>query len=173
MTFSPDFSTSSGHFSLTIFYLIIDCLRLLPLGLLPKPELQAKVLILEKQLSMYKESGIRPRRAIDPERISIALLAKLIPSWASLMVVVHPDTVCRWHSPAEALPRTCVVNPRSINLLPIRPKKPTSILPTLPNDSLIRPLGGRRSARMRFLSRTGQVIVYSFPKSHRYQHQSL
>jgi len=89
------FSTALGF--------ITDVLRYLGLLLLSRASLQAKVLLLEKQLAMYNERGVRPRRARDSERISMALLTRLIPSWRKLMVTITPDTVCRWHKQLGSL----------------------------------------------------------------------
>ena len=81
----------------TAFGVIRDGLRFLGLLLLSRAELPAKVLLLEKQVAMYNEREVKPRRARDSERISMALLTRLIPSWGELMVAITPDTVCRWH----------------------------------------------------------------------------
>jgi transposase InsO family protein len=85
------------HWFSTVSGVIGDGLRLFGLRFRARLELQARVLLLEKQLAMYKERGIRPRRARDSERISMVFLTRLISSWREALVVVRPDTVCRWH----------------------------------------------------------------------------
>src|SRR3979409_1630845 len=56
----------------------------------------AEILVLRRQIALYKERGIRPRR-IDPvTRISLAFLSRFF-HWRDALVVVRPETMIRWH----------------------------------------------------------------------------
>ena len=56
----------------------------------------AEILVLRRQLALYKERGTKPRR-IDPvTRISLALLSRFC-NWRDVLVVVRPETLIRWH----------------------------------------------------------------------------
>jgi hypothetical protein len=56
----------------------------------------AEILVLRRQIALYKERGIKPRR-IDPvTRISLALLSRFF-NWRDALVVVRPETMIRWH----------------------------------------------------------------------------
>jgi len=62
-----------------------------------RQSLQAEVLFLRRQLALYVERGIKPRR-IDPvTRISLAILSRFC-NWRDALVVVRPETMIRWHS---------------------------------------------------------------------------
>jgi hypothetical protein len=53
-------------------------------------------LFLRKQLALYPERGVKPRRP-DPEtRVILMLLSRLL-DWRSILTVVKPDTLIRWH----------------------------------------------------------------------------
>jgi len=56
----------------------------------------AEILFLRKQLALYQEREIRPRRADRTTRISMALLARLF-DWRDALVIVKPRTLIRWH----------------------------------------------------------------------------
>jgi putative transposase len=56
----------------------------------------AEILVLRRQLALYQERRIRPRR-IDPvTRISLAILSRLF-DWRGALVIVRPETMIRWH----------------------------------------------------------------------------
>jgi hypothetical protein len=56
----------------------------------------AEILFLRKQLALYQEREVRPRRADRTTRISMALLARLF-DWRDALVIVTPRTLIRWH----------------------------------------------------------------------------
>src|SRR5260370_22857840 len=61
-----------------------------------RQSLHAEVLFLRRQLALYVERGVKPRR-IDPvTRISLAILSRVF-NWRDALVVVHPETMIRWH----------------------------------------------------------------------------
>jgi len=58
--------------------------------------IKAENLFLRRQLGLYIERGVKPRR-IDPvTRISLTALSRLF-SWRDALVVVRPETLIRWH----------------------------------------------------------------------------
>jgi putative transposase len=58
--------------------------------------LDAEVLFLRRQLALYVERGVKPRRIDAATRVSLALLSRLF-AWRSARVVVRPQTLVRWH----------------------------------------------------------------------------
>ncbi len=66
------------------------------LNLRPPAALAAENLFLRKQLAMYQERELRPRRPDMPFRIALVLLSRLF-DWKEAVVVVQPQTLVRWH----------------------------------------------------------------------------
>ena len=62
----------------------------------PIASVQAENLFLRRQLALYKEPGIHPRRIEAATRISLAILARLF-EWRDALFVVQPKTMIRWH----------------------------------------------------------------------------
>ena len=58
--------------------------------------LEAEVLFLRRQLALYVERRVKPRRLDAVTRVSLALLSRLF-EWRSALVVVRPETLIRWH----------------------------------------------------------------------------
>jgi hypothetical protein len=58
--------------------------------------LRTENLFLRRQLALYIERGIPPRRLDAATRVSLALLARLF-DWRGALVVVQPATMIRWH----------------------------------------------------------------------------
>jgi putative transposase len=61
-----------------------------------KESIQAENLLLRRQLALYLERGIRPRRIDPATRVSLAVLARLF-DWRGALVVAQPQTMIRWH----------------------------------------------------------------------------
>src|SRR2546426_6030440 len=59
-------------------------------------QLAAENLFLRKQLALYVERQVKPRRADDATRIALVALSWLI-DWRTILTVVKPDTLIRWH----------------------------------------------------------------------------
>ncbi len=78
------------------FRLIEDALRGVVLLFRSTVAVRAENLFLRRQLALYIERGVRPRRVDAAGRISLALLAKVF-NWRSALVVVQPATMIRWH----------------------------------------------------------------------------
>src|ERR1700737_3459295 len=62
--------------------LLLDAVRFLSLGFRSRSLLAAENLFLRKQLALYAERGVRPRRIDDATRITLVVLARLI-HWRS------------------------------------------------------------------------------------------
>ncbi|MDH3317637.1 MAG: integrase core domain-containing protein [Gammaproteobacteria bacterium] len=56
---------------------------------------QAENLFLRRQLALFKERGIKPRRPDVATRVSLAFLARLF-DWRDALLVVQPKTLIRW-----------------------------------------------------------------------------
>jgi hypothetical protein len=67
-------------------------------ALLPRSRrsVEAENLFLRRQLALYRERGVRPRRVDAATRVSLALLSRLF-DWRDALVVVRPETLIRWH----------------------------------------------------------------------------
>jgi putative transposase len=59
-------------------------------------QLAAENLFLRKQLALYQERRVKPRRADDATRFILAGLSRLL-EWRHLLVIVKPETLIRWH----------------------------------------------------------------------------
>lgn len=73
-----------------------DLLRLGLSGLRSHGQLAAENLFLRKQLALYMERQVKPRRADDATRIPLVALAQ-VTTWRHLLTVVKPETLIRWH----------------------------------------------------------------------------
>jgi putative transposase len=80
----------------TVFDVLADVARLGALTLHSRTQLAAENLFLRKQLALYLERQVKPRRADDATRIALVALSRWI-DWRQLLVVVKPDTLIRWH----------------------------------------------------------------------------
>jgi putative transposase len=80
----------------TLLMLLMDAWRFLRLCLRPSPALAAENLFLRKQLALYQERQIRPRRATQATRMALAWLARWF-DWRQALVLVQPATLIRWH----------------------------------------------------------------------------
>ena len=76
--------------------LTLDALTLLPVSLQSRTALAAENLFLRKQLALYRERRVKPRRADPATRVALVLLARII-DWKPLLTVVQPETLLRWH----------------------------------------------------------------------------
>ncbi len=79
-----------------IVQLIVDLALLMRLLLRPKRAVASENLFLRKQLAMYQERGVKPRRPSTADRISLAVLSRWF-DWRDALVVVEPRTLIRWH----------------------------------------------------------------------------
>src|SRR5216683_305579 len=76
--------------------LIADLVGLLMLTVRPRRSIAAENLVLRRQLALFKERGVKPRRIDAATRLSLAWLSRLC-DWRSCVIVVRPETIVRWH----------------------------------------------------------------------------
>jgi hypothetical protein len=62
----------------------------------PRSSLVAEILFLRRQLALYVERGVKPRRIDAVTRVSLVLLSRCF-EWRSALLVVRPETLIRWH----------------------------------------------------------------------------
>ena len=87
----------------TIRRLLLDVLTLAGLAVTSRTQLVAENLFLRKQLALYQERRIKPRRMDPATRVVLVLLSRLL-DWRGLLAVVQPDTLIRWHRSGLATP---------------------------------------------------------------------
>jgi putative transposase len=76
--------------------LFADMFRFVILTLRSRNSLAAENLFLRKQLAIYQERGIKPRRISHPTRLTLLWLSHLF-DWRSALTVVTPGTFIAWH----------------------------------------------------------------------------
>jgi putative transposase len=84
------------HLTGTLLTFLVDVGRFLRLCLRPAPVLAAENLFLRKQLALYQERHIKPRRVTDATRLTLVWLAHCF-DWRQALTVVQPATFIRWH----------------------------------------------------------------------------
>ena len=75
---------------------IVDAVCYLGLCLRPSPALAAENLFLRKQLALYEERQVKPRRATNAIRLAMVWLSYWF-DWRSALRIVNPETFTRWH----------------------------------------------------------------------------
>jgi putative transposase len=80
----------------TLLTLLSDATWYLMLCLRPSPMLAAENLFLRKQLALYQERDVKPRRATHAIRMALTVLARWF-DWRQALVIVQPATLIRWH----------------------------------------------------------------------------
>ena len=76
--------------------LVGETLRWCRLSFRSTRSIRAENLFLRRQLALYVERGIKPRRIDHVARISLAILSRFF-NWQEALVVVQPETIIRWH----------------------------------------------------------------------------
>src|SRR6516225_12452763 len=74
---------------------VIDLLRLASLAVHSRSALAAENLFLRKQLALFQERKVKPRRADDADRWLMATLSRMF-QWRDTLLNVKPDTLIRW-----------------------------------------------------------------------------
>src|SRR6185437_3181657 len=90
------FFRAAGHCMRTVWLVVFDLVRLAVLAAHSRRSLAAENLFLRKQLALFQERKVRPRRADDSTRWMMATLSRMF-SWREALVSVKPDTLIRWH----------------------------------------------------------------------------
>ena len=80
----------------TILRVVRDVASLLSSATRSRAQLAAENLFLRKQLAMYQERRVKPRRADDATRITVVALSQFL-EWRQLLTVVKPKTLIGWH----------------------------------------------------------------------------
>ena len=80
----------------------VDLVRFLGANLRSQAALAAESLFLRKQLALYRERQVTPRRASNPVRLGLVLLAQCF-AWREVLATVQPATLLRWHREAFRL----------------------------------------------------------------------
>lgn len=78
-----------------LYTLLLDAAQFLWLCLRAPTALAAENLFLRKQLALYEERHVTPRRATDATRFALVWLSQWF-DWSPALVVVHPATFQRW-----------------------------------------------------------------------------
>src|SRR5271166_4384441 len=76
--------------------LVAETLRWCGLAFRSSRSIKAENLFLRRQLALYIERGIKPRRVDPVTRIALALLSRFF-NWRDALVVVRPEMLIRWH----------------------------------------------------------------------------
>jgi len=84
------------HVLLMVLALILDALIFLKLCFRPRTSLAAENLFLRKQMAVYLERQVKPRRATDTTRLSLGFLSRLF-EWRPALTMVKPETLIGWH----------------------------------------------------------------------------
>src|SRR5271169_389511 len=79
-----------------VLQLLTDLAGIVPLAVRRHGSLAAEILMLRRQLAMYVERGVKPRRVDPVTRVRLALLSRFF-NWRDALVVVRPETMIRWH----------------------------------------------------------------------------
>jgi putative transposase len=74
----------------------VRCRHVCPTGGDVSAQLAAENLFLRKQLALYQERRMTPRRPDPATRVILVLLSRMV-GWRSLLTVVQPETLIRWH----------------------------------------------------------------------------
>ncbi len=80
-----------------VLRLLTDLIALTAFAFRRRRATAAEILVLRRQIALYKERGIKPRRIDAVTRISLAALLSRFFNWRDALVVVRPETMIRWH----------------------------------------------------------------------------
>src|SRR4029077_5497741 len=94
MSHASVFSAFSYCFR-TLSSVVVDLVRLASLAVYSHSALAAENLFLRKQLAMFQERKVKPRRADDATRWMMAVLSRMF-RWGNSLLNVKPDTLIRW-----------------------------------------------------------------------------
>ncbi len=84
------------HVLLKVLALILDALIFLKPCFRPRTSLAAENLFLRKQVAVYLEHQVKPRRATDSTRLSLVFLSRLF-EWRPALTRAKPETLIGWH----------------------------------------------------------------------------
>src|SRR5687768_13049687 len=81
---------------ISIAIVLLDFARLLTIAVRWRRALAAENLFLRKQLALFRERKVKPRRADDSTRWVMATLSRMF-EWRDALWNVKPDTLIQWH----------------------------------------------------------------------------
>ncbi len=84
------------HCLVTAAIVLLDFGRLLTISIRSRRGLAAENLFLRKQLALFQEREVKPRKANDSTRWMMATLGRMF-EWRDALWNVKPDTLIRWH----------------------------------------------------------------------------
>ena len=87
---------AAQHLLRTILSVTRDLASLASSAMRARAQLAAENLFLRKQLALYQERRVKPRRADDATRLILAGLSRVL-AWRQLLIIVKPETLIRWH----------------------------------------------------------------------------
>jgi hypothetical protein len=73
---------------------VVETLRWLRLAFRSRQSIKAEHLFLRRQLTLFIERGVKPRRIDPATRIGLTLLSRLF-DWRDALAVVRPETLIR------------------------------------------------------------------------------
>jgi len=117
-----------------IIRLLADLVGLIALSLRARRSIGAENLLLRRELALFIERGIRPRRVDAATRVSRAFLSRLI-DWRDALVVVRPETMVGWQRAGWRLFRRFKSRPG-------RPRIPVALRPLIRHMATENPLWG-------------------------------
>src|SRR5215469_7210172 len=85
-----------AHCFRTISSVVVDLVRLAFFAVHSRRALAAENLFLRKQLALFQERKVKPRRANDSTRWVMGTLSRMFP-WRGALVNVKAPTLIRWH----------------------------------------------------------------------------
>jgi len=83
-------------FAHIVFRLLTDLVSLAIFSFRSRLSVEAENLLIRRQLGLYRERGVKPRRVDAVARASLAFISRLF-DWRSALVIVRPETMIRWH----------------------------------------------------------------------------
>jgi putative transposase len=79
-----------------VISVICDGMRWVWLAVRSTSAVEAENPFLRRQLALYIERGVKPRRVDSVTRIALTILSRFF-DWRDALVVVRPETLLRWH----------------------------------------------------------------------------
>jgi hypothetical protein len=88
----PSVFSAVAHCFRTLSLVVVDLVRLASVAVHSHGAMAAENLFFRKQLAMFQERKVKPRRADDATRWMMAALSRMFP-WGNSLVNVKPDTL--------------------------------------------------------------------------------
>src|ERR1700741_2658241 len=93
---SPHLFRPLVQLSCLVLTCLVDAVRFLRLCLRSPMALAAENLFLRKQLALYQERNLKPRRTTNVTRLALVWLGHWF-DWRQALAIVQPETFTRWH----------------------------------------------------------------------------